>query len=562
MLRPLCHRRPALLGLIVVLAFGTRVFGVQQAGETSDVMQLLVLFRGQSIGGEVVTTTNTAGGWVISETGDVQPPFQLVTTKFELSYTADWQPKQLTLEGTRAGQLLTMTTTFNGSTAVSNVMQGGQPVSVSHAVSPRTIVLPNGIYAPYVALAARLGNAAIGTKLPIYVAPQAEITASVDRITPHRLTTNAGPLELRQFDLTFSNPSGPLAVEVWLDARNRLARVAIPAASLVIVREDVSSVMTREESMSRPGDEEVFIPSYGFNLAGTVSKPAGQPAGRLPAVVLVGGSGPQTRDEKVFGIPIFGQLAAAVADAGFFVVRYDKRGVGASGGRIESATLSDYADDALSVVQWLRARRDVDPARIAIVGHSEGAAIALISGSRDKKIAALGLIAGPGQTGRELTLLQQAHALARLNDSEATKRAKIDLEVRIIDAVTKDGSWEGIPDQLRRQADTPWFKSWLLFDPAAFMPKIRQPILIVQGTLDTQVPPNQADRLETLSRQRKKLPPTATTKVVIPAVNHLLVPATTGEVDEYPTLAGANVSPAVTSALTQWLTTALAPKKK
>jgi pimeloyl-ACP methyl ester carboxylesterase len=560
MLQPLCHRRLGLLGLIVVLAFSNRVSGVQ-AGDAPDVMQLLVLFRGQSIGGEVVTTTNTPAGWLISENGAVDPPFQIVTTKFTLSYSSDWQPKQLTLEGTRAGQLITMTTTFNGSTASSNIMQGGQPASVSHAVPPQAIVLPNGIYAPYVALAARLANATVGTKLPIYVAPQAAITASVDRIIPRRLTSSTGPIELRQYDLTFSNPSGPLAVEVWLDARNRLVRVAIPAAQLVVVREDMSSVMTREESMSRPGDEDVFIPAYGFNLAGTVSKPQGQ-QGRLPAVVLIGGSGPQTRDEKVFGIPIFGQLSAAIADAGFFVVRYDKRGVGGSGGRVESATLSDYSDDALSVVQWLRARRDVDPERIALVGHSEGAVVALISGSRDKKISALGLIAGPGQTGRELTLLQQAHALARLNDSDATKRAKVDLEIRIIDAVTKDGSWEGIPEPLRRQSDNPWFKSWLLFDPAAIMPKVQQPILIVQGTLDTQVPPNQADLLETLSRQRKKLPPTATTKVVIPGINHLLVPATTGEVDEYATLAGANISPAVTSAVTQWLATALPPKKK
>src|SRR5262249_47015833 len=156
-----------------------------------------------------------------------------------------------------------------------------------------------------------------------------------------------------------------------------------------------------------------------------------------------------------------------------------------------------------------------------------------------------GLIAGPGQTGRQITLLQQAHALGRLNDSDATKRAKVDMELRIIDAVTKDGSWEGIPEPLRREADNPWFKSWLLFDPAEYMKKTKQPILIVQGTLDTQIPPNQADGLETLSRQRKKLPPTATTKVVIPGINHLLVPATTGEVDEYPTLAGANISPAV-----------------
>ena len=63
------------------------------------------------------------------------------------------------------------------------------------------------------------------------------------------------------------------------------------------------------------------------------------------------------------------------------------------------------------------------------------------------------------------------------------------------------------------------------------MPDVRQPILIVQGELDTQVEPSNADRLEALARKRKNAPPVEVVKV--PGVNHLLVPATTGEVDEY-----------------------------
>ena len=123
--------------------------------------------------------------------------------------------------------------------------------------------------------------------------------------------------------------------------------------------------------------------------------------------MLVAGSGAQDRDERVFNIPIFGQLAGALADAGFLVVRYDKRGVGRSGGRIESATLDHYADDVVNVIEWLRKRRDVDPKRIAIVGHSEGGAVALLAGRRTKRAAALALVAAPGESGREVTLWQQ-----------------------------------------------------------------------------------------------------------------------------------------------------------
>ena len=76
------------------------------------------------------------------------------------------------------------------------------------------------------------------------------------------------------------------------------------------------------------------------------------------------------------------------------------------------------------------------------------------------------------------------------------------------------------------------------------MANVRQPLLIVQGELDTQVEPLNADRLETLARARKNAPPVEVVKV--PGVNHLLVPATTGEVDEYGTLKDKQVSRLVT----------------
>ena len=91
--------------------------------------------------------------------------------------------------------------------------------------------------------------------------------------------------------------------------------------------------------------------------------------------------------------------------------------------------------------------------------------------------------------------------------------------------------WETVPPAYRKQADTPWFQSFLAFDPAKVMRDVRQPILIVQGMLDTQVPPANADRLEALARGRKNPPAVEVAKV--PGVNHLLVPATTGEFDEY-----------------------------
>ena len=94
---------------------------------------------------------------------------------------------------------------------------------------------------------------------------------------------------------------------------------------------------------------------------------------------------------------------------------------------------------------------------------------------------------------------------------------------------------------MRKQADSPWFRSLLLFDPAEVMPRIEQPLLIVQGDLDTQIPPHHAEKLAALARARKK--DAGGVEVVhLPGINHLLVPATTGEVGEYPTLEARTIS--------------------
>jgi pimeloyl-ACP methyl ester carboxylesterase len=518
-----------------------------------------VLLQGRPVGTELVGLSETADGWLITSTNSLAAPFNVETTKFQLRYTRDWKPQSLAIEGLINGQLLTLSTAFEGATATSQGIQAGRPISMSRPVSPGALVAPNGFYAPYEAIAAKLGSAAVGATFPVFVAPQAEVTATVDRIVPHHVTSPGGDGDFRAFHLSLANPGGALAVEVWIDARNRLARIAIPASGLTVLRDDIASVSTRDEPITRPGDEEVFISSTGFNLAGVLSKPSGA-AGRLPAVVLIGGSGPTDRDEKVAGIPIFAQIAHALADAGFAVIRYDKRGVGQSGGRIESATLDDYADDAANVVEWLARRRDIDKKRIALVGHSEGGAVALLALKRAKDVAGVGLVAAPGGTGREITLYQQQHLLELVKEPEASRKAKTDLELRILDAVTKGGSWDDVPPELRRQADTPWFRSWLLFDPVEPMKKAKQPMLILQGALDTQVPPGHADRLETLSRSRKGVAPTATRKVIVPGVNHLLVPAKTGEVDEYASLGGSSVSPEVISAIADWLKSVLTTK--
>ncbi|HWF85772.1 MAG TPA: alpha/beta fold hydrolase [Vicinamibacterales bacterium] len=518
-----------------------------------------IFVRGVPIGTEQVAIALSADGWTITSSGRTGPPLDLIVRHMQVRYTRDWKPLELSSDGTLRGLPMIIHAIVNGTTVTTQVTQGGQSTDKTDTIAADALLLPSPFWGPFEALAQRVRSAAPGTTMSAYML-SASVPIQIGDSSSDRVQTATRTIDVRRTAVKMMTGASPLDVEIWSDENGRLLRVTIPAQSVDVVREDIAAVSTRHVPISRPNDEPIKMPSNGFSLAGTLSKPAGTAAARLPAVVLVGGSGPTDRDEVTFGIPIFGQLAGAIADAGFIVVRYDKRGVGQSGGRLEAATLSDYADDLRAAVAFLADRKDVDSKRIVVLGHSEGGNVALMAAAKDKKIAAIGLVATNGVSGADLVLQQQEHMLDRSKISEADKQAKIALQKKIEQAVMTGGGWEEIPPALRKQVDNPEFQSLLMFDPAKVMPDVRQPILIVQGQLDTQVAPSNADQLEALARKRKNGPPVQVVKV--PGVNHLLVPAVTGEVDEYAKLSGAHVSPAVTSAVVSWLQTTLgAPKR-
>jgi len=310
-------------------------------------------------------------------------------------------------------------------------------------------------------------------------------------------------------------------------------------------------VSSRHVAISRPNDEQVRIPAIGFTLAGTLSKPADISTTRRPAVILTAGAGALDRDALTAGIPILGQLAAALADAGFIVLRYDKRGVGQSGGRTEIASLADFSEDQRAAVKFLTSRKDVDDNRIAVVGYSEGGLVSLLSAAKEKRIAAVALMATPGVSGADLVLAQQQHALGKSNLSDAEKQARIDMQKKINDAAVTGKGLDALTPAVRRQIDNAEFQSVLAADPAKLVPNVRQPILVVQGERDMEVVPTNADRLEALAKARKQ--PAVVEVVKVPGVNHLMVPAQTGEADEYPTLSDRQISPVVSAAIVEWL---------
>jgi pimeloyl-ACP methyl ester carboxylesterase len=522
----------------------------------------LVFFRAVPVGREDVLVTQTADGWVIRGSSRLGPPIDITTRVAEVIYDPSWRPRSLLVDGIVRGQDVTLKTTFADGKASNVIAVQGAPQSKVDTVAVDTIPLPNAFLGSYAALAVRLRGKAVGAELKAYIAPQGESPVTVTAVASDRIETPRAHIPATRYTITLGNPppAGDLVMNIWTDANGGLLRLSVPAQTLEVAREDIASAASRTAAFSVPGDEPVPIPASGFNLASTITKPP-KPSGPLPAVVLIGGSGATDRDETVAGIPIFGQLARDLVAAGFFVVRYDKRGIGQSGGRAESVTLSDYAEDARSIVEWLKKRKDVDKKRIALIGHSEGGLVALQVAARERDdVAAIVTIAAPSTNGSALVLEQQKHALARMKIDDAERQSKIALQERINAAVAGKGTWDDVPANVRRQAETPWFQSFLAFEPGEALKDTGQPILVAQGELDSQVQPYHADKLAEMARARKRKADVQVLKV--PGVNHLLVPAKTGEVDEYGSLGSdAQVSPALTSGIATWLTKTLDPPR-
>jgi pimeloyl-ACP methyl ester carboxylesterase len=540
------------LAIAVPLAASAQQLPVPSPLQEAGAATFTIFVRGVPIGTEQIAVTRVADGWTIVSSGRLGAPLDVIARRMQVRYTPEWRPIELTFDGSVRGQAQSVRTSIEGTTAKSEIIVTGQTNQKTDTIDASALlILPNSFFGPFEALAMRLKTADVGSEIPVYSVPAFSFNVRVGESSPAQIQTTARLVAARRTHVTLMFPGAPIDAEIWAEDSGRMIRVSVPGQSLEVVREDISAVSSRSVTISRPNDEAVKIPSNGFTLAGTLSKPAQASATRLPAVVLVGGSGPTDRDGLAFGIPVLGEIAGALADAGFIVLRYDKRGIGQSGGRAESASLADYADDLRAAVKMLSERKDVDPKRIAAVGHSEGGDVALLAAAKEKRIAAVGLIATPGVAGTEIVLAQQQRLLNRTKLSAEEKQAKVDAQKRIHEAVITGKGLDLLPADVRRAVDNPEFQSLLTMDPAKIVPGVHQPILIVQGERDTQVEPQNADRLETLARARKHAAPVDVVKV--PGINHLLVPATTGDVDEYSTLADKHVSPAVPQAIVTWL---------
>ncbi|HEX2079699.1 MAG TPA: alpha/beta fold hydrolase [Longimicrobium sp.] len=290
---------------------------------------------------------------------------------------------------------------------------------------------------------------------------------------------------------------------------------------------------------------DVTVPtSAGHALAGTLTVPRGA-AGRVPAVVLISGSGLQDRDSAIPGVEgyrFFRQIADSLGRRGIAVLRLDDRGWGASGGDVSTATTADLADDTRAAVAWLRGRAEIDPARIGLVGHSEGGIIAPMLAADDARIAAVALLAGQGWTGRRTSDYQLHRAWSAMGMSQAAM-----------------DSMKAINDPIREQqaAMIPWVRWWMDFDPVPTLRRVRAPALVLQGGTDWQVAPEQAGAIAAALREGGNRDVTVRH---FPGLNHLFLSDPGGAVTPgaYARLPSREVPAEVLGALADWLAARLA----
>ena len=223
---------------------------------------------------------------------------------------------------------------------------------------------------------------------------------------------------------------------------------------------------------------------------------AAPPRRRLPAALLVGGSGKVDRDENAFGLRVdaIRQVAAHLAHAGVASLRYDKRGVGKSSGDYNETGFHDNVADAEAALAALRAHPAVDPAHVVVVGHSEGALIAVRVAARGAPVAGVVLLAAPARSG-EAVLVWQAEQLAKsLTPFEKRLLRVLHVDVlraqrKVIDRVKQtDRSWLRV--RLFHKLNAKWLREFMAYDPAAAdLPALRVPVLAVTGAKDIQVDP-------------------------------------------------------------------------
>jgi dienelactone hydrolase len=239
---------------------------------------------------------------------------------------------------------------------------------------------------------------------------------------------------------------------------------------------------------------EVTVGSGEWALPGTLSLPVDR-SRKLAAVVLVHGSGPQDRDETLGPNKPFRDLAWGLASQGIAVLRYEKRTKAHAGkftpeqvARITSK--EEVIDDALSAVELLRHRPEIDPHQVYVLGHSLGATLAPRIGQQDPAIAGLIIMAGMTRSLEDVILDQFTYLYSLSGGMDDSQKAELE-QLKIKVARVKDPNFS---DQVPA-TDLPlgiYPAYWLDlrgYFPAEVAKGLSMRVFVLQGGRDYQVTP-------------------------------------------------------------------------
>jgi len=386
------------------------------------------------------------------------------------------------------------------------------------------------------------------------------------------LTSGVGTFNTARIDLSYLGLAITLSRPVGAAPASALFAQDDRFDTITLKRGDVQFAARRPQEPVAPLPYDTIAVTIGDStrgarLAGTLTMPTG--TGPFPAIVLIGGSGAKDRNASVAGHRPFLVLADKLTRAGWAVLRLDDRGVGGSSGNVLQATLGDLANDVLMAATWLRGWPDVDSTRVALLSHGEGGYLAPMVATRASWIRALVMLAPPAVSGRVL-LAQQRAASARveganpaqaaadsaltraIGDAIAARQSAIPIDSavarairtvrRSVSVVVRRSIDELLAERTPAQDSsafafwsTPWFTSFVRYEPDSTLRAIQVPVLAIFGQLDVQVPAvaNSTmlhDALEDVTNEEAQR---GSLVAILPGINHLMQTSVMGSMGEY-----------------------------
>jgi pimeloyl-ACP methyl ester carboxylesterase len=292
--------------------------------------------------------------------------------------------------------------------------------------------------------------------------------------------------------------------------------------------------------------------------------------------VLVSDLGEQDRDglaptsqPGLLSYRLLGSLADYLTRHGVAVLRLDDRGVGGTSGRTDTTTPTQRATDVQAALNYLRTRPEADLLHLGLIGHGEGANVALLVAAQPLPPAFVVGLGAYGLPGYETLLHQQALSW----QAQQLAPAQLDVRLRrqrvlydLIRYSTNQPQTQAMVANLLHQAEPtlpaadaqqqaatllkPWHRAFLAFDPLDNLAAVQCPVLLLTGLADEQAPP--AQHLPPLERGLRAGGNRAVTVLRPAGVNHLLQPPRL----QWAMLNGEPkplVSPVVEEAIRQWL---------